>query len=462
MPFVIPSFDELRQFFIAAFAGRFPDKNVSRSSDLYKRLSVNALGTLDNHFHLRQVGLDVMADTAEREQLDRHMAIYGVDRKGAVGSARSGALRVFGTVAAVVPVSEPMTHTPSGLLFETRSGGVIGASGFLDVDVGALSTGIITNLEEGEELTFDAPPAGLEANSRILADLLNGIDRESDPDGRDRLLNRIGEPAAGGNRNDFEQFVLESADFVDTAYVYPNRNGAGSVDLAALKAGSGTSRLLDVGERTEVFDFVDPIRPVTATIRVLEVTTSDTDVEVVVLPESDVVFSFDWNDTTPPVVSSYTSATRLVALVSPRPIDLAIGDRVVFADPLLAGVQFIVESLSGANDFVITDDAGAIAAGNVYSGGPLTDAIRDAVQAIFDALGPANPDSKRYGPWEANLRHSNLFETVQTQVGVLDSQIILPVAALLEADDPAFPANTTVELLILRSAIIRSYASEGL
>ena len=462
MPFEIPSFDELRKFLIAAFAGRFPTKNVNKTSGLYKRLSVVALGILDNHYHIRQVGLDVMPDTAEREQLDRHLDIWGVPRKGAVGSAKDLALRVFGTVAATVPSGEPMVHAASGLLFETRSAGVIPAAGFLDVNAAATSTGEITNLEEGEELQFSSTPVGLEANARIIVELENGIDKESDPDARDRLLNRIGQPSEGGNANDWEQWVLESANFVATGYVYPNRNGGGSVDVTALKTGTGASRLLDAGERSEVFDYIDPIRPVTATLRVLEVTTSNTDVELVILAESDPVHAFDWTDATPPVVSSYTSATRLVALTLARPVDMAIGERVVFADPLLGGKQYVVESLSGANDFVITEDPGAIAAGNVYAGGPLTDAIRDAVQALFDALGTANPDANRYGDWEANIRHANLFETVQTQIGVLDSQIILPVGILLEADDPPFPANDTVELLVARSIIVRSYASEGL
>ena len=463
MPFEIPSFDELRQFLIASFAGRFPNKNVNRYSGLYKRLSVVALGILDNHYHIRQVGLDVMPDTAEDDQLDRHADIWGVPRKGAVGAARSGALRVFGTFGETVPNLEPMIHVPSGLLFETRNTAVVGLSGYVDVDVASTNTGEVTNLEVGEELQFQTVPTGLEANARIVVELEGGLDQESDPDLRDRLLKRIGQSNAGGNRSDYEDWVLESAGFVASAYVYPNRNGQGSVDLAALKSGTGSARLLSLSERQEVFDYVDALRPVTATIRVLEVTTGNADVEVAVLAESDPIYSFDWSDETPPVVQSYISGTRTVTVLGGvLPVDMAVGDRVVFADTSLGGRQWVIESIPAAGQFTLTEDPGSISGGNIYSGGPLVDPVRDAIQAAFDELGTANPDGNPYGDWNGNVRHSNLFEIAQTTTGVLDSSIVLPASSPLEANDPPFPANTSVEVLVASSIIVRSFSSAGL
>lgn len=462
MPWPIPSFAETRDFLIAAFSSRFPNKNVNKHGGIYKRQSVVALGLTDAHYHIRQVGKDVMPDTADTfEMQDRHLGIWGVDRKGAVGASRSLALRVFGTVAAPVPAFEPMVHVASGLTYETRSGGVIGAAGHLDVDVAAISTGEVTNLEAGEQLQFSATPPGLKANARITLELKNGIDQEGVPDAGDRLLARIRKRGGGGNRDDFEAFVLEAADYVATAYVYPHRHGAGSVDLAALKKGSGSARLLDASERQEVFDHVNPIRLVTGTPRVLEVTILDVDLDLVILPEADPAYAFDWSDATPPVVSGYVSATRTVTFADDRPVDMAVGDRISFEDPLLLGKQYVIESLSGTDAVVLTEDAGAIAAGNAYAGGPLVEPIQARAQALFDALGPSNPDSKSYGNWESNLRHSNLFERVQTTEGVLDSQIIAPAGPVVEPDDPAWPADTTVELLALRRNLVRSYVSAG-
>ncbi len=457
MPFDLPTFEELRDLLIASFGGRIPTGNDNKRGDIYKRLSVVALGILDNHFHIQQVGLDVMPDTAEGDQLRRHMTIYGLTPKGASGASGDSAYRVFGDVAAVVPVNEALTHLPSGLQFETRSGGVIPAGGFLDVDIAAdPSVGELTNLEVGQELTFDATPLDLEAAGRIVIELTNGQDDELDDDARDRLLNRIGQPAAGGNRNDWEQFALEAAAFVDTAFVYPNRNGLGAVDVSALKAGTGAARLLDAGERATVLAHIDTVRPVSAVARVLEVLEEETDVEILVEPESDPAFAFDWADAVPPTVLLWTPATRLLQFNAARPIDMAVGHRLVIDTAGSSGAPQVIEALSGADSVILRDDLATAPVLNdpVYAGGPLTATVRDNIIALFDELGTANPDSVKYGPWEGNLRISTLFERVQTTDGVLDSQILDPVANV-EAADLAFPDNETIGLLTPGKILVR-------
>ncbi len=456
MPFTIPAFDELRAILIAGMSGRFPAANLNKGSDLYKRLSAVALGILDNHYHTRQVGLDVMPDTAANDFLDRHASIWNTPRRGAVGASATLALRVFGTPASAVPTLEPMTHAASGLLFETQSADTIPAGGSIDVNFGALSTGLQTNLEVDQEVQFDVTPAGLQKDARVVIALTNGIDAESDGDLRDRILNRIGEPAAGGNRNDFENFVLEALDSIATAYVYPNRNGPGTVDLVGLKAGSGSIRALSGGENATVLTAVDLVRPVTATARLLTVTSAATDVEVTVIPESDPVHAFDWIDSTPPIILTYVSATRILTFDAARPASMAVGHRLSVDDPLSDGVESVIEALSGTDAVVLVKDLGYAPTPTnvVYSGGPLVQPARLAVIALFDALGPANPDADPYGPWEGNLRLSNLFEAVQTIPGVLDSTIIDP-AANVAANDPAFPINTTIELLVPGKTLIR-------
>ncbi len=456
MPFEISTLDEMRDILLAALSGRLPMANVGQRSGNYKRQSVTALGVLDNHFHIRQVTLDVMEDTAEGTFLERHVAIWGLARKGASGSSGDSALRVFGDSGATVPTSEPMTHLPSGLTFETTSGGVIPAGGFLDVDVAATSTGAQTDLEVDQELNFDSTPTGLEQASRIIVELENGQDDEFDDALRTRLLNRVGEPARGGTRNDWENFVLEAAAFVDTAYAYPNRNGAGTVDLVGLKTGSGGGRLLSSGERTTILTAVDLVRPVSATVRVLETTELETDVEALIWPESGPEFQFDWDDESPPTVLSYVSSTRVLTFTAARPVDMKVGDRLVVDTAGHTGVQDVIESLSGTDAVVLTADPGYSPSSpdNAYSGGPITEAIFDRIKALIDGLGPANPDAVRYGPWEGTLRLSSLFETIQTAPGVLDSSIADPVANV-EAGDPAFPDNDTVELITPGKIVVR-------
>ena len=122
------------------------------------------------------------------------------------------------------------------------------------------------------------------------------------------------------------------------------------------------------------------------------------------------------------------------------------------------GKEFVIEAIDGGDPlkFTLVDDLpfAPVVADPIYSGGPITADIRNAVVALFDALGPANPDATSFGPWEGNLRLSNLFETIQTVDGVLDSAILDPVANV-EATDFQFPDDTKVELLIPGKILIR-------
>lgn len=446
----------MRELTVASLEGYIPGANVNRFGDIYKRLSVTSLAATDNHAHIKQVGDDLFADTSETELLDRHGKLHGLPRKLAVGASASSALRVFGDSGATVPVSEPMTHIASGQTFETSSGGLIPAAGFLDVNVSAISTGETTNLEENQELTFDVTPVDLLDTATLQIDLENGLDKELDGPYRARLLIRIAQGAAGGNRLDWESFVVESAANIATGYAYPNRNGLGTVDVAGLKTGSGTIRTLSVGERATLLGDVDALRPVSAVARVLETTTLGVDVETTVIRESDAQFAFDWDDSTAPLVLTYVSATRLLTFAAARPANMEAGDRLVVKSTGASGKEFTIESLSGSDAVVLTVDLDftPTATDPVYSGGPVVQTTRQSIIDLFDALGPANPDTKNYGPWEGNLRLATLFEAIQTTEGILDSTLITPVANVV-ADDPAFPANTSVELLIPGRIIVR-------
>ena len=460
MAFTPDPFDVVHDDLLAAASGRFPDANLSEGSHLNKRAAISALAITDANHNLLTVQNDLMADTAKGVMLARHMAVRGVPVRGAVGSAQDLGLRVFGTIGATVPSAEQLVHVSSGLLFATSSGGTIAATGYLDVNVASQSTGALTNLEAGQELQFSSTPVGLEDNAKIVINLTGGLDVELEDSQRTRLLNRIAEPAGGGNRNDWEQWTIEALASIASAYVYPNRNGLGSVDVAALKAGSGSARVLSGSERAAVLTYLDGVRPVTATARVLETVAVPTDVEVKITPIDSSEYVFDFDDSTPPVVASYAAGTREVTLTADRPGNMGAGDRVVFdtVSALNTGRQWTIESIDSgvATKFTLSEDLPftPIATDIVYSGSPETAAIWSAIVALFDALGSANPDTNSYGGWSGNLRLSRLFERVQTQAGVLDSEIVAPVANV-EADDPAYPSNGTIELLTPGLILVR-------
>lgn len=445
--------DDLTDALVAFFANLLPTKNVSRNSDNWKRLRAQAGGIADLHAHIDAVDRDALPDTAKGVALDRWGAILKLPRKGASPASADNAGLIRGTNGSTWTTSDTLTHK-SGKTFRPTAGGTVGAGLSALTGVVSISTGASARLAAGEVLTWSSAPSGLEAEVELQAALdSGGDDAELDGPYRVRVLARMAQPAAGGNVTDWQNWALESSDTIATAYVYPNRSGVGSVDVAALKAGSGAARLLDGTERAALLVALDGLRPVTATARVIEVTTETLNVEVTITPESAARFVRDWDDAVAPAVLAWAPSTRLLQFAAARPATMAVGDRIVVAGT--SGEELVIETLSSTDSVVLVDAKGQtpVAAALVYSGGPVIGPARDALVALIDALGPRT-GSFGAGYWEGTFRLSKAFEAVQTAEGVLDSTWIAPVANV-EPTAEAYPDDTTVALLVPGSILVR-------
>lgn len=474
MPFSIPSFGEVLADLVADFQNRFPQANVSRLSGHWKRLAVFAGGVAALHRHIQVVSRDVMPDTAAGAALDRHLQIYGLARKGATAASKADALRLTGVVGSAFTSGTQLT-TADGLVFQLDETGVIPAAGYIDVDVLAVSTGSATRKSKNTVLTFLTAPTGIDSEATLVLDVdVNGTDAEDDGSARTRLLDQIAQPSMGGAANDFRAWAKEDPN-VHEAYVYPLRGGLGSVHLAALKAGHGASRLLTAPEIAALQASIDAVRPVGyAGFLVLTVVTQDQDVEILIEEEDDPAYAFHWADNPAPTVLAYTAGTRTLQFAGgARPSDLAVGDRLTWKSasppPYHDGSEVAVEGLSGLDSVILKaplpgeydwtatpPDAGD----PVYSGGPLVTAVRAAIVAHMDGLGPGRVDTLHppadysYGSsyWEGALRLSKLHNVAQRVAGVLDSEIVTPTANVNPTNEA--PAST-VSVLVPRSVIVR-------
>jgi uncharacterized phage protein gp47/JayE len=461
MPFETPTLDEEHEFLIAHFRSVRPEDDVSQGSFNWLWLRTVAAGITGNHAHVAAVKNDLMPDTAEGAMLERWGAIRGVTRKSATPARKADALRIFGTVATVVPDATEYTHV-SGLRFRTSGANAIGSGGYVDADVVAIDTGSQTRLAKGEQLTIATPLAGTEDIAELQLDLdEDGEDQESDGALRERVLSRFSDPPLGGAATDYEQWALEETGIAD-AYAYPLRQGAGSVDLVALHAGSGTARILTEGERVALESVIDAKRPVAVkAFRVLKVMAETVPVEVEILDNGSAASAFDFDDSSSPVVLAYNAGTRTVQLSAVRPATMDAGDRVVFArvDGTGTGRERVIESLSSTDSFVLeVDDSGDVpdVGAAIYSGGPLVESVREAIQAMFDELGSANPDDTQYGAWEGNVDPDAISDAARDVAGVKRAYTIEP-AALVEADDPSFPDDDEIGLLIAGRILVHKH-----
>jgi uncharacterized phage protein gp47/JayE len=465
MPIDIPTLDELHQRLLDAAKGSLTDLDIARFSDEYKRLRVVAgMGFQLNH-HLSVIADDVLADTAEGDQQDRHGFIYNVTRKPATPAAKADALRLVGASGSPFVVGDELVSV-GGLRFQVNEGGTIPAAGQLDVDVVGIDTGSQTKLNAGEVLTFLSAPVGIEAEAELQLDLdEGGDDQESDGAYRVRILNAIQQPGMGGNANDYEQFAIEE-EGIATAYVYPLRGGAGTVDVAALHTGSGTVRLLTTGEIATLQTAMDVKIPVSlktgTSFRVLEVTSLEQDVEITVEPTFEAQFQFDWDDSGGALAldgaTPWTGATRTLKLDLDRPTDMDEGDRIVIKTAAGDGTGevFTIERFGAATDEIILDKSpvpAPVAADLVYAGGPLTNAVRDSILEFIDALGPAIGDDG-VGNWFDSIIPSRMEAIALDEDGVNNATTVTPVSTVTPAD-PQFPLDGTIELLIPGEILVR-------
>jgi phage-related baseplate assembly protein len=457
--YVLPTLEEMHSFLVALFKVLLPDRTVARLSFNWKFLRTVAAGVTDNHSHISATRADMMPDTAESDMLDRWGNLTGVPRKASTPSRKDNALRVVGVPTSAVPLSAQLTHDASGLRFMINEAAVIPGGGSVDVDIVAVDTGSTTRLNVGETLTFTSPPAGLEETAELVLDLdEDGEDVESDGAYRLRILSRFDSPPLGGAQEDYRQWALRTTG-IAAAYVYPNRGGDGSVDVAALHLGSGEARILTAGERDALQEDLDELRPVSVrAMRVLDVFAEPVDVEAAVITTGEKQYLFDWDDATPLVVLTWDGVTRTLTFTTTRPETMQPGHRITIKPVAGGGTgeQYIIESLSGTSAVVLEEepDTEPVATDTVYSGGPLVDTVRAALLSHLNNLGTANPDAHRYGAWEGNLRPAAIIRVASLVPGVLDVASTIP-AATVEATDPGYPDDDTIGLLVPGRVLVR-------
>jgi uncharacterized phage protein gp47/JayE len=444
MAFTVPGLGQVFEDLLRDYANRFPGANLAKKT--INRALVG-MASMASSLVLRSVKViyrDLWPDTAARDQLLRHGQVRGLTLRPATPAKKANALRLVGSAGSSFLNTDQLTHS-SGLIFRLDESGTIPGAGFLDVDVIAIDTGAATRLAAGEILTFVSPPSGIQSQAMLVLALdEDGDDEESEGEYRVRVLDKMAEPGMGGNANDYRQWAKEVTGVFE-AFVYPLRQGLGSVHVAALHSGSGAARLLSGGELTELQDYLDLKKPVINQDCYVLTVTAEPQVIEVTIEEQD-GFPWDWDDTAPLEVDSWTALTRTLVFTTDRPADMDVGDRIVFqrtTGTLNAGAAMTIESLVSTDSVTLVADDELTAtppvAGNpVYAGGALTEGVRASIQAHVDSLGPGRieadggvatgGDHSAVGTsyWTGSLLRSKLGAAADDVDGVVDYDIVQP------------------------------------
>jgi uncharacterized phage protein gp47/JayE len=214
--------------------------------------------------YLDWLALQLLPDTAEHEWLDRHGDIWLVNADGTIGrkvaTPAMGTIAITGTPGVVVPAGTQLI-SDNNINYETTEDVTTGSSP-VNVGVVAIDYGALGNMDEGTQLGFVATPAGVDGTATVV-ELTGGTDDETDNQLRQRILQRIRNPAMGGSQADYVTWAL-AVPGVTRAWAAPEQ-GTGTItvrflmdDLRASDDGWPTPADVQI-----VATYIDKMRPVT-------------------------------------------------------------------------------------------------------------------------------------------------------------------------------------------------------
>ena len=192
----------------------------------------------------------------------------------------------------------------------------IGGGGTVNVAAWALTAGAEGNLSVGASLELVTPSSGL--TGAVVVSMVGGLASEPDADLRVRLLEVMRNAPAGGNAADYKRWALEVPG-VSRAFVFGNRAGLGSVDVAIMTP----TGLPSGGLITQVEAYIADRRPVTAAVLVLQPDLVDVDVTATITLAG----------TTLPVAQAAAQAALTAYIDSLQPGDT------VYRSKLIAAIQ---------------------------------------------------------------------------------------------------------------------------
>ncbi|HIE8941480.1 TPA: baseplate J/gp47 family protein [Klebsiella quasipneumoniae subsp. quasipneumoniae] len=254
MPFVTPTFDEIRNDILRDIKNLNTDADIGVDSDLYIRASAVASVATGIYQYQGWIVRQIFADTADTEFLEWHARTRGLYRKSA--TTASGTLTVTGEPGATAAAGYSVTRgsltytTTAAVTLDSDGNGTVAASYST-----AGATGNTTAITSG---TFTSTPTGFDSTV-VIGVMSGGTDQELDTELLARLLDIIRRPPAGGNKYDYRRWAM-NVDGVTAAYVYPLRRGLGTVDVVITSSdGAPSAEII-----TAVQAYIDDQRPVTA------------------------------------------------------------------------------------------------------------------------------------------------------------------------------------------------------
>ena len=293
----------------------------------------------------------------------------------------------------------------------------MGVSGSQAVTLDAVTKGEAGNLAVGTVLRWGSPPPGLASTLTLTTALSGGYASESDVDLALRIVRRLQNRPKGGSSNDYREWAEAAEDGsgalvgVLRAYVYPMRDGAGSVTVVPTLGGSGQARIPSTTQITQIQAWVDSLRIATDSCFVTKPrVVAGEELSIVAYVQTQPTARMEWSDTSTVTAVSGTG-TSLVVDALPASLSDAVDNSnkprlaIVLTSPIpfVSRVTAYVVDTPMAGQHTLTLETSlpsSPASKRVHPAGSVTVPVAAAILSTIDSLGP----SRSSGMADANDR----------------------------------------------------------
>lgn len=198
-------------------------------------------------------------DEGDEATVVRWGALYNLPRNEATFARVI--VEMTGTTGGTVADGTLFTRS-DGFEYEVDGAVAVPAAGTAEVIAQCLTEGAEGNMEVDDELPLQSPIAGVESTGVITGTDQEGEDQEDLEDYRERVLERMQDPPAGGKASDYIAFA-KAVTGVTRAWALPNHIGQGTVGLTFVEDGEDPI-IPDSAKVDEVQEYVLTQQPINA------------------------------------------------------------------------------------------------------------------------------------------------------------------------------------------------------
>ena len=193
--------------------------------------------------------------TAEKEYLEQHARIYGIERKAAQKS--TGKVSFTGSDGSFFPEKTEMVA--DGLVFISLNTATA-ENGVVQINIESKELGSNNNISANTQIKLVSPVVGFLPDGEILEDISGGSDIESDESLLERILSLVQQEPAGGSVADFKNWVLaidKHGVAVSKVWISPKEMGLGTVTIRILTDSGFPSE----SECKKIYDYLVLLAP---------------------------------------------------------------------------------------------------------------------------------------------------------------------------------------------------------